>query len=58
MFFGFNGRTSDSNGQLRGLGIIGYDALCVEKFKSDLGDKFTWRRMEDEEEDEEVEEGK
>ena len=30
MFFGFNGRTSDSNGQLRGLGIIGYDALCVE----------------------------
>ena len=30
MFFGFNGRTSESNGQLRGLGIIGYDALCVE----------------------------
>ena len=30
MFFSFNGRTAGSFGQLKGLGIIGYDALCVE----------------------------
>ena len=46
MFFGLNGRTQDSNGQLSGLGIIGYDAACVDQFKADLGDDFSWRKKE------------
>ena len=44
MFYGFNGRTQGSYGQLRGLGIIGYDAPCVDQFKADMGDKFSWKK--------------
>ena len=29
---------------MSGLGIIGYDVACVEKFKTELGDKFSWRK--------------
>ena len=46
MFFGFNGRIEGSNGQLSGLGIIGYDTACVNQFKADLGDNFSWRKQE------------
>ena len=48
MFFGLNGRTQDEDGQLTGLGVIYYDYACVERFKADLGDNFSWRKKEEE----------
>ena len=46
MLYGFNGRTAGASGQLSGLGIIGYDAPCVDQFKDDLGNEFSWQKKE------------
>ena len=47
MFFGLNGRTVDEDGQLSGLGVIYYDYACVERFKAEQGDNFSWRKKEE-----------
>ncbi len=40
-FFGFNSR-SGPGGQLTALSVIAYESSCMDKFKEEQGENFTW----------------
>ena len=43
MFFGFTSRVNEGAfSQLSALGAITYDAQCLNDFKAELGDDFSW----------------